>query len=467
MKLRILDPDSHSPHLILLFAGWGMSPRPLEGVNMPGYDVAVVWDYRDMSAPWIEEIARYDEIVVAAWSFGVHTASRFMAAHPQLHITARIAVNGTRFTADDLRGIPRAIFDATLAGLNERSVTKFNMRMCGGAAAYKTFALHAPVRDVDELRDELKAFDAPEAPALLWDKAFVSQGDLIIPPANQLRAWETDAVQTIVLDGPHLPDFNSILRYSLTDKSHVKMRFRKAETTYDDNAPAQLSSASRLLDLTAPHVTALVGDILEIGCGTGRFTDLALRRLSPTHATLWDLHIAPQIETLSARHHSVNLSTKNCDAETEIVNVPDRSVSLILSASAVQWFNSLRAFLIQASRTLKQGGIMALSTYGPDTMREIHQALGTSSRFPSLGQICRMIPPTLDILEICEERFTTRFDTPLDVMRHMSRTGVNGLSPADSTNAATASRLLRNYPTDSEGKAPLTYHPIYIILRKL
>ena len=34
-----------------------MSPRPLDDVSMPGYDVAVVWDYRDMSAPWLEELS--------------------------------------------------------------------------------------------------------------------------------------------------------------------------------------------------------------------------------------------------------------------------------------------------------------------------------------------------------------------------------------------------------------------------
>ncbi|MDE6066935.1 MAG: DUF452 family protein, partial [Duncaniella sp.] len=60
--------DGPSRRLILLFAGWGMSPRPLEDVSMAGYDIAVVWDYRDMSAAWLDEVARYDEVVLVAWS---------------------------------------------------------------------------------------------------------------------------------------------------------------------------------------------------------------------------------------------------------------------------------------------------------------------------------------------------------------------------------------------------------------
>lgn len=466
MKLHFLTPVNRSPRLILLFAGWGMSPHPLETTEMPGYDVAVVWDYRDMSAPWLEEITSYEEIAVVAWSFGVHAAGRFMAGHPQLHITARIAVNGTRFTADDTRGIPRAIFDATLAGLSGRSITKFNMRMCGGSAAYKEFALRAPQRDVDELREELKAFDTSESPYMLWDKAVISTGDLIIPPGNQQRAWATDAAQTITIDGPHLPDFNMILRSCLTDKTHVEKRFRKAETTYDDNASAQLASATRLLDLTSAQISEPTVNLLEIGCGTGRFSDMALTRFRPARATMWDLHISPRIEALRTRHGSVDISVKNCDAETEITRVADETYDLILSASAVQWFNSLRAFLERASRALKPGGTLALSTYGPDTMREIHQALGTSSRFPSLNQIRRMLPPALVALELHEERHTTHFGSPLEVLRHMSRTGVNGLTSSGTSNASAAARLLKSYPLNREGKAPLTYHPIYIILRK-
>lgn len=431
---------------------------------MPGYDVAVVWDYRDMSCDRLVEIADYREVVVVAWSFGVHAAARFMAGNPQLPITARIAVNGTRFTADDERGIPAAIFRGTLDGLSERSVAKFNMRMCGGSAAYKEFASSAPERDVDELRDELRSFDTEAAPRMLWDKAFVSRGDLIIPPAAQLKAWTGEAVELIEIDGPHLPDFNSLLRRCLTDKSHVERRFRRAERTYDDNASAQSASAARLVDMASGHMSDTPSRMLEIGCGTGRSTALALERFSPHEALLFDLHVSPQVEDLCRQR--AGISAVSCDGESAIMGLADSSFDLILSASAVQWLNSLRAFLLQVERTLAHDGIAAISTYGPDTMREIHEAMGTECRFPSLERILRMIPSGLGVIEATEERCTVMYDTPLDVLRHVSHTGVNGLDPEHS-GAGVASRLLRNYHVDADGHAPLTYHPIYLILRKL
>ncbi|MDE6192119.1 MAG: DUF452 family protein, partial [Muribaculum sp.] len=34
--------------LILIFAGWGMDSNPFREIRLDGYDIAVVWDYRDM-----------------------------------------------------------------------------------------------------------------------------------------------------------------------------------------------------------------------------------------------------------------------------------------------------------------------------------------------------------------------------------------------------------------------------------
>lgn len=466
MRYQLISHDTGaSRRLVLLFAGWGMSPRPFGEVSMPGYDIAVVWDYRDMSVPWIEDVMKYAEVVLTAWSYGVHAAARFLTAHPELPVTARIAVNGTRFTADDTRGIPRDIFRATLAGLTERSVMKFNMRMCGGAGAYKAFAPNAPERSIDDLREELQTFDTDPAPRLMWDKAFISDSDAIIPPENQRTAWQDECAEIIGLNAPHLPDFNTILRRCLTDKSHVAKRFHKAEATYDDNAGVQLRAAVNIIDKVAEYITPPVGTMLEVGCGTGRPTRLALERFRPRKAILWDLHISPQIDELSRLYRGI--VTQGCDAEVEIRHLADGSIDLLLSASTVQWFNSLRAFLGQIQRVLSTGGVAAISTYGPDTMREIHAAMGTECRFPSLAAIQRMIPEGLELTAACEEHLTDLYDSPIDVLRHLSRTGVNGLKPSSDGDAAAGLELLRAYPVDAQGRAPLTYHPIYLILRKL
>ena len=310
MRFEYIDHDTSRSvrPLILLFAGWGMSPAPFAGLTRSGYDIAVVWDYRDLSAPWLDLLTPHREIAVVAWSYGVHAAARFIESHPVLNIPARIAVNGTRFTADNTRGIPRAIFDATLAGLDARAVTKFNMRMCGGGEAYRRFDTMAPARPVDELREELQSFDTDPAPYMMWDKAFISSDDRIIPPANQHNAWSGEAVEIIPLDGPHLPDFGLILRMGLNDKGLIEQCFRKAEPTYDEHATMQLATASRLIDLASQHINSPVRRMIEVGCGTGRSTEMALERFKPAEAILYDLHISPQVESLAREYTAGKIS---------------------------------------------------------------------------------------------------------------------------------------------------------------
>ena len=468
MNFEILNTchgDTPQKRLILLFAGWSMSARPFAGLTMPGYDIAVAWDYRDMSAPWLETISDYEEIVLVAWSFGVHAAARFLTAHPTLQITARIAVNGTRFTSDDARGIPHDIFQGTLSTLNDRNLIKFHMRMCGGGTAYKAFSPTAPERELGELRDELQAFDTDPAPKMLWDKAFISRGDLIIPPSNQHTAWQYEAMDIIEIEGPHLPDFGALLRRCLTDKTHVAKRFHKAEVTYDGNAAPQLACVTRLIDIASRHITTSnIGKMLEIGCGTGLSTALAIRHFSPAQAELWDLHIPRQIRSI-AETATTAISAKSCDAETEIRHVADGSIGLILSASTVQWFNSLPEFLRQVARTLAPGGYAVISTYGNNTMREIHSTVGSECRFPGIECVRKAIPHNLEVIHLSEEINIVNFQSPIEVLRHISLTGVNGIEN-NGDNTAKACRMLRGYPTAPDGTAPLTYHPIYMILRK-
>lgn len=81
-------------------------------------------------------LAGYPQCEVAAWSMGVWYASRLKALQ-DVQPTRTVALCGTPWPIDDRYGIPRAVFDATLAGLSPRSVEKFVVRMEGGVAAYR------------------------------------------------------------------------------------------------------------------------------------------------------------------------------------------------------------------------------------------------------------------------------------------------------------------------------------------
>ncbi len=449
MKFKFLNSGT-SPRLILIFAGWGMDWKPFATTGREGYDTAAVWDYRDLSSPWIGNIAKYDEIVVMAWSFGVPAAADFLTRNPQLPVTARIAINGTMHPVDDTMGIPQVIFKGTLDSLDDRNLMKFHRRMCGSGAAYRLFAENLPDRGIDELRDELRAIASRQIPVTFtWDKAIISDSDLIIPPVNQQCAWSGEAYMTLTTPGPHLPDFNTILAAHITDKSLVERKFRGAADSYEINATVQRDIADRML-----RKIGTTGKILEIGPGTGYATAI-LAGKGDTEA--WDLAPGPRVTDLA---EAGKIKAKACDAETAIRTIPDGSIDLLFSASTVQWFNSLPAFLREVRRILAPGGTALISTFGPRTMEEIHLTLATTPAYPDATAISRMLPEA----ETEEEIITIEFSAPADALRHIRLTGVNSLGIRFTTSMVR--RLLSNYPLTKSGKAALTYQPIFITIRK-
>ncbi len=460
MKHHIFHTDTApSPRLILLFAGWGMDEKPFSGIAVPGYDLCVVWDYRDAGQDMEPILREYTEIAVIAWSFGVPAAARFISGHPQLPITAKIAVNGTQHPVDDHSGIPAEIFRGTLEGLTEKSLGKFYLRMAGSATEFKKFAENTPERHIEELRAELQAIAGRDGKKILWDKAIVADNDRIIPTANQLNAWKEEAVETRLTPGSHLPDFNTLLNSLLTDKTLVKRRFWRASSTYDTNAVIQKQIAHHLMGLWPTDGTP-VNDILEIGCGTGTVSRLLRERFPDAQLTLWDLSLSSKLIT----EFGASCALTACDAETAIRELPDESTDAVVSASTVQWFNSLPAFLRQVHRILRPGGKALISTFGPETMREINSTLGKSSPYPAIDTLRRMVPDGLSVEHIAEDTLTLTFPSPIDALRHVRLTGVNALHTASP--AAVTRALLRDYPTLPSSEAPLTYQPIYIILTK-
>lgn len=192
--------QNHSPLLLLFFAGWGMDEKTFENYHTPDKDFMICYDYRTLD---FDEtlLLPYKEIHLVAWSMGVWAASQVMA-RTSLPIVQSTAINGTLYPIDEARGIAPAIFEGTLNGLNEVSLQKFRLRMCGSTAAYKEFAEMVPQRPLEELKEELAAIReqyhrSPSSP-FVWDKAIIGNADRIFSPENQQHAW---CVTTTVTEG--------------------------------------------------------------------------------------------------------------------------------------------------------------------------------------------------------------------------------------------------------------------------
>ena len=204
MKIRYIKREG-TGMLTLFFAGWGMDAAPFADYTGGHSDLLLLYDYTDLDFD-TAAIEGYRSYRVAAWSMGVWAASCVVPGL-NIDIAESIAIAGTPTPVSDLYGIPRAIFEGTLAGLNEKRLASFRRRMCGGATAAEQFCLHAPERDIGSLREELRAIGrAAESNSgtMRWGRAVVTMRDNIFPPQAQIAAHTKAGTGTITeTDAPH------------------------------------------------------------------------------------------------------------------------------------------------------------------------------------------------------------------------------------------------------------------------
>lgn len=248
------------------------------------------------------------------------------------------------------------------------------------------------------------------------------------------------------------------------DKALISRRFAKAVGTYLDKADVQRYVASRMAELTGRYIPSDIQErVLEIGCGTGMFTRMYLQQAAPEEMWLNDL--CPEVEPYLADVLGEKVHFMAKDAET--LAFPEGQ-DLIVSCSAVQWFEDLSRFFSGCRKLLHEGGYLAFSTFGPHNTEEVATLTATGLSYPSLEELKEMLMARYEVVYAHEEQLRLSFSSPLEVLKHLKETGVTGTA-AQSWTRGRLQEFCRNYTrqfSDERGKVYLTFHPIYMICRK-
>ena len=141
---------------------------------------------------------------------------------------------------------------------------------------------------------------------------------------------------------------------------------------------------------------------------------------------------------------------------------------LIVSCSAVQWFDDLPRFFSGCRRLLHEGGYLAFSTFGPHNTEEVATLASAGLSYPSLEALREMLAARYEVVYAHEEQLRLSFASPLEVLRHLKETGVTGTA-AQAWTRGRLQEFCREYTrqfSDERGRVYLTFHPIYMICRK-
>lgn len=176
------------------------------------------------------------------------------------------------------------------------------------------------------------------------------------------------------------------LMVSRVDKRRVRASFGRAALNYDSFATLQRKIGDTLFNYLGEQGLKGGSTLLDLGAGTGYCS----RQLVGLGDSVIALDIASAMLTLSNTYSSPNIFHVCGDAE--LIPLADRSVDLVFSNLAIQWCIDLDQLFSEIFRILTPGGILAFSSFGPDTLHELKAAW---TKVDDCSHVNSFYPPSL------------------------------------------------------------------------
>lgn len=186
----------------------------------------------------------------------------------------------------------------------------------------------------------------------------------------------------------------------LFDPRQIRRAFSRAAAHYDAAAALQREVGARLAESLEyyddpAHHTAPPQRVIDVGCGTGALA-LAMQQRWPK-AQVLGFDLAPGMvreanARFGTRAHLLDFKRRPqaLVADARALPLPDASVDVLVSNLALQWIEDLPAVFAGFRRVLRPGGLMLLSTFGPDTLWELREAFAHADEAPHVSAFATM-----------------------------------------------------------------------------
>lgn len=258
------------------------------------------------------------------------------------------------------------------------------------------------------------------------------------------------------------------------DKHDVACSFGAAAESYNQAAVVQSQVGRQLLDdLVNKNANKAVGNIVDLGAGTGRQGEL-LSQEFPL-ASLIALDLSPSMLSFSRQQN--NYQTYLC-ADAEQLPLTDGSVDLIYSNFVLQWCMNLQQAFSEAKRIMPNGGTFTFSLPAAGSLIELEKSWQTVdehvhvNQFPEVSAIQSMLAKVgFSDVKIKTEDFVMEYESVTSILRALKAVGAHNINAGRPKGLMTRNKLIQlenaygNFRL-SNGALPVTYRVAQAVLIK-
>ena len=267
-------------------------------------------------------------------------------------------------------------------------------------------------------------------------------------------------------------------------------RFRRSRIrhAFDRAAPGFSGSdflyreMSRRMGERLEMVRIAPGQMLDAGCGLGADRSMLRHRYPEAQ---WIGVDSSQTMLLAGRRTDLASSgffrrllnqgrqakSQRLCADLSALPVSGQSIDLIWSNAALHWLDDLPETFKEFNRVLRVGGLLMFSLFGPDTLKELRQAVQRASietqhadrvqSFTDMHDVGDMLvhggfsDPVMDM-----ETLTLTYADPWQALRELRKMGSAVATYFGAQGLTTQHfwhRVMAQWPRDQEGRYPLTF----------
>ncbi|MDD5477457.1 MAG: malonyl-ACP O-methyltransferase BioC [Candidatus Omnitrophica bacterium] len=211
------------------------------------------------------------------------------------------------------------------------------------------------------------------------------------------------------------------------DKSKIAYNFSRYARLYDQYASVQNQAAFELADSLKNNNFS---KILELGCGTGNYTLMLREEFNGARIKALDIS-EEMISVAQNKLKNEDIEFMVADAEKPI---PDHDFDLITSNACFQWLDDLGKALRGYATSLRKGGAVCFSIFGPRTFCELNTALKSvreescldSAYFCNRASLQAMLKDNFKSVKINEVCYKESFSSLKGLLEKIKYSGIRG-----------------------------------------